>query len=136
MITRRLIAVLALALAVIAGTAAAQAPGARLDGRLPDATPLVSIEQSRGTVLDALDTLATQAGVSAVVTAPESLTARPLAMHVIKQPASEVLNLILEAGDLRASFVNGVLRVRSDATAGLRDRRARRHERGGFRGAD
>jgi hypothetical protein len=134
MITRRLIAALVIA-HVLAGAAAAQTSGTRLDGRLADTTPLVSIDQSRGTVLDALDALATQAGMNLVVTAPESLTARPLVMHVVKRPASEVLSLILEAGDLRASFANGLLKVQSGATAGIRDRRAWRHERGGDRGA-
>jgi hypothetical protein len=120
---------------VLAG--AATADTGRLEGQLPDNTPLVSIDQTRGTVLDALGAVSKQTGWSLVVTAPESATTRPLAMQATERPASDVLNLILEAGSLRASFADGVLRVRSDVpvasgvTAG-----ERRRERGRHRGAD
>jgi hypothetical protein len=55
-----------------------------------------------------------------------------------KRPAGDVLELILEAGSLRASFADGVLRVRSDATtAGTGDSwRERRRERRGRRGSE
>src|SRR5262249_31418780 len=109
----------------------------RLEGRLPDNAPVVSIDQPRGTVLDALSALAKQAGWTLVVTAPESATARALTLQVSKKPAGEVLELILDAGALRASFADGVLRVRSDTTtAESRGTwRERRRERRG-RGAD
>jgi len=128
----RLIAVLAIALALSPGlvSPAAAAEG-RLDGRLPDNTPVVSIDQPRGTVLDALNAIATQTGWNLVVTAPESATTRPLTLKVSKRPAGEVLDLVLEAATLRASFANGVLRVRADATAASRDSwRRRRGSRG------
>jgi hypothetical protein len=66
-----------------------------------------------------------------VVTAPESATTRPLTLKVSKRPAGEVLDLVLEAATLRASFANGVLRVRADAAAASRDSwRSRRRSRG------
>jgi len=128
----RLIAVLAVALALSVGLVSpAAAAGGRLDGRLPDNTPVVSIDQPRGTVLDALNAIATQTGWNLVVTAPESATTRPLTLKVSKRPAGEVLDLVLEATTLRASFANGVLRVRTDAAAASRDSwRSRRGSRG------
>jgi len=116
---------------------AATPDGLRLEGRLPDNTPLVSIDQPRGTILDALSATAKQTGWSLVVTAPESVTTRPLTLQVSKRPAAEVLDLILEAGSLRASFADGVLRVRPDATTATADSwRARRRERLGHRGSE
>jgi hypothetical protein len=129
----RLIAVLAVALALSPGLVSpAAAAGGRLDGRLPDNTPVVSIDQPRGTVLDALNAIATQTGWNLVVTAPESATTRPLTLKVSKRPAGEVLDLVLEAATLRASFTNGVLRVRADAAATSSDswRGRRRGSRG------
>jgi len=119
-------------------TWAATPDSRRLDGRLPDNAPLVSIDQPRGTVLDALSALARQAGWTLVVTAPESATARALALQVSKKPVAEVLELVLEAGALRASFADGVLRVRSDTTTTesrgtWRERRRERHGRGSER---
>jgi hypothetical protein len=110
----------------------------RLEGRLPASTPIVSIDQPRGTVLDALSTIAKQAGWSLVVTAPESATTRTFTIQVSKRPAGDVLELILEAGSLRASFADGVLRVRSDSTAaGSGDSwRERRRDRRGRRGSE
>ena len=127
----RLIAVLAVALALSPGLVSpAAAAGGRLDGRLPDNTPVVSIDQPRGTVLDALNAIATQTGWNLVVTAPESATTRPLTLKVSKRPAGEVLDLVLEAATLRASFANGVLRVRADAAASRDSWRGRRGSRG------
>ncbi len=122
-------------LPVLAG--AATSDTGRLEGRLPDNTPLVSIDQTRGTVLDALGAVSKQTGWSLVVTAPESATTRPLAIQASKRPAGDVLNLILEASSLRASFADGVLRVRSDvpAASGV-TARERRRERGRHRGAE
>src|SRR5262244_2833772 len=118
----KLIVALAVVLACLPGLAWAATPdGHRLEGRLPDDTPVVSIDQPRGTILDALSAIAKQTGWSLVVTAPESVTTRPLTLQVSKRPAGEVLDLVLEAGSLRATFADGVLRVRSDATAASGD---------------
>ena len=71
----KLIAVLAVNLVLLPGLAwAATADSRRLDGRLPDNSPVVSIDQPRGTVLDALTAITKQTGWSLVVTAPESVT--------------------------------------------------------------
>src|SRR5215469_16665070 len=111
----KLVVVLAVVLVLPPGLGWAATPdGHRLEGRLPDDTPVVSIDQPRGTILDALSTIAKQAGWSLVVSAPESATIRPLTMQVSKRPAGEVLDLVLEAGSLRATFTDGVLRVRSE----------------------
>jgi len=133
----KLIAVLILVF--LPGLAWAATPDSRrLEGRLPDNAPLVSIDQPRGTVLDALSALAKQTGWSLVVTAPESATARALTIQISKRPAGDVLELVLEAGSLRAAFADGVLRVRSDtSTAESRDSwRERRRERRGRRGSE
>jgi hypothetical protein len=99
--------------------------------------PVVSLDQPRGTVLDALSAIAKQTGWSLVVTAPESATTRPLTIQVSKRPAGEALDLVLEAGSLRASFADGVLRVRSDDTAKSSDSwRERRRERRGRHGSE
>jgi hypothetical protein len=137
----RLTAALVIALTLLAGHAGADTPDTRrLEGRLPDITPVVSIDQTRGTVLDALSAVTKQAGWSLVVTAPESVTARTLAIQVAKRPAADVLNLILEAGSLRASFADGVLRVRADIAAPSGDSahsaRGWGRYRRGHRGAD
>jgi hypothetical protein len=134
----RLIVVLAVALVLLPRFAWAATPASgRLEGRLPDSAPVVSIDQPRGTVLDALSAIAKQTGWSLVVTAPESATTRPLTLQVSKRPAGEVVDLILEAGSLRASFADGVLRVRADATAVSRDSwRERRRERRGRHGSE
>src|SRR5262245_46892106 len=131
----RLVVVLVVALVTMTGVVfAAAAVGGRLDGRLPDNTPAVSIDQPRGTVVDALSVLAKQTGWTLVVIAPESATSRPLTLQVTKRPAGEVLDLILDAGVLRASFVDGVLRVRGDAKATSREAwRERRGRRGSER---
>jgi len=55
-----------------------------------------------------------RAGVSC--TAPESAASRPLSIQATKKPAGEVLELVLEAGALRASFADGLLRVRPGTT--------------------
>src|SRR2546426_7652897 len=134
----KLIVVLAVALVLLPGLAWAATPaGGRLEGRLPDSAPIVSIDQPRGTVLDALSAIAKQTGWSLVVTAPESATTRALSLHVSKRPVGEVLDLILEAGSLRASFADGVLRVRADVTAASGDSgRERRRERRGRHGSE
>jgi len=107
---------------------AAASDSQRLEGRLPDNAPAISIDQPRGTVLDALSAVSKQAGWSLVVTAPEGATSRPLTIQVSRRPAAEVLQMVLEAGGLNASFADGVLRVRSDTgvTADWRDRRRER----------
>src|SRR5215472_6251597 len=129
----KLIVVFAVVLVLLPCLAWAVTPdGRRLEGRLPDDTPVVSIDQPRGTILDALSTIAKQAGWSLVVSAPESATIRPLTLQVSKRPAGEVLDLFLEAGSLRATFADGVLRVRSDATAASGD--SWRERRRGWRG--
>src|SRR5436309_8434349 len=136
MTAAKLIVVLAVALMLLPGLAWAATPDSRrLEGRLPDNSPAVSIDQSRGTVLDALSALAKQTGWSLVVTAPESATTRPLTLQVSKRPAGEVLDLILEAGSLRASFAEGVLRVRSDTAASGDSWREGRRERSGRHGS-
>jgi hypothetical protein len=134
----RLIVVLAVALVLLPRFAWAATPASgRLEGRLPDSAPVVSIDQPRGTVLDALSAIAKQTGWSLVVTAPDSATTRPLTLQVSKRPAGEVVDLILEAGSLRASFADGVLRVRADATAVSGDSwRERRRERRGRHGSE
>jgi len=117
-------------LVFLPGFALAAVSDSRLEGRLPDNAPAISIDQPRGTVLDALSALSKQAGWSLVVTAPESAISRPLALQVSRRPAADVLQMVLEAGGLNASFADGVLRVRSDAgvTADSRERRReRRH---------
>jgi hypothetical protein len=126
----------------LTGPVGAETPGsARLEGRLPDTIPVVSVDQTRGSVLDALDAISKQAGWSLVVTAPESVASRPLAIRITKRPATDALNLVLEAGALRATFADGVLKVRPDvpATRGSereRRRESRRAERRHSRGAD
>jgi hypothetical protein len=133
----KLIVVLAVALMSLPGLAWAAAPDTRrLEGRLPDDSAVVSLAQPRGTVLDALSAITKQTGWVLVVTAPESATTRPLTIQVSKRPAGEVLDLVLEAGSLRASFADGVLRVRSDDTAKSADSwRERRRERRGRHGS-
>src|SRR5262249_45754376 len=129
----KLVVVLAAVLVLLPSLGWAATPdGHRLEGRLPDDTPVVSIDQSRGTILDALSTIAKQAGWSLVVSAPPSATTRPLTLQVSKRPANEVLDLVLEAGSLRAAFADGVLRVRSDATAASGE--SGRERRRGWRG--
>ena len=134
----KLIVVLAVALMSLPGLARAATPDSgRLEGRLPDNSPVVSLAQPRGTVLDALNAIATQTGWTLVVTAPESATTRPLTIQVSKRPAGEVLDLILDAGALRASFADGVLRVRPDDTAKSTDSwRERLRERRGRHGSE
>ena len=139
MSARRLILGLAVTLALLPGLAWAATPDSRrLEGRLPDNTPAVSIDQTRGTVLDALSAISRQTGWSLVVTAPENVTGRTLAIQVSKKPAAEALELVLEAGALRASFADGILRVRPDVgTAESRDGwRERRRERRGRHGSE
>ena len=134
----KLIVVLVVALTSLPGFAWAAPPDSRrLEGRLPDDSPVVSLAQPRGTVLDALNAIAKQTGWSLVVTAPESATTRPLTIQVSKRPAGEVLDLVLDAGSLRASFADGILRVRSDDTAKPADSwRERRRERRGRHGSE
>ncbi|HZO38028.1 MAG TPA: hypothetical protein VFE97_02305 [Methylomirabilota bacterium] len=133
----KLIVVLAAALVLLPAAVWAATPGAtRLEGRLPDNAAVVSIDQTRGTVLDALSAIARQTGYTLVVTAPESATSRPLVLQVSKRPAGEVLDLVLEAGALRASFADGVLRVRSDAGVAGDSWRERRRERRGRHGSE
>ena len=130
--------VLVVAIALVASLAEAANPDTRrIESPLPPDAPTVTIDQTSGTVLDALGAITKQMGWSLVVTAPETATTRPLALHVSKRPASEVLQLVLEAGALRATFANGVLRVRPDTTAVSGDSwRERRRERRGRRGTE
>ena len=126
----KLVAGLAVIVVLLPGLAwAAASDPSRLDGRLPDSTPVVSLDQPRGSVLDALSALSKQAGWSLVVTAPESATGRPLTIQVSRRPAADVLEMVLEAGGLRASFSEGVLRVRSDIGATADSRESRRDRR-------
>ena len=68
----RLIVVLTVALVLLPRFAWVATPASgRLEGRLPDNVPVVSIDQARGTVLDALTAIAKQTGWSLAVTAPE-----------------------------------------------------------------
>src|SRR5215510_4807870 len=134
----KLIVVFAVVLVLLPGLAWAVAPDSRrLEGRVPDDTPVVSIDQPRGTILDALSAIAKQTGWSLVVSAPESATTRPLTLQVSKRPAREVLDLVLEAGSLRASVGDGVLRVRAEAAAASGDSWwERRRERRGRHGSE
>src|SRR5262249_9620850 len=134
----RLIVVLAVALILLSDIAGAATPdGGRLTGRLPDDAPVVSIDQPRGTVLDALSAIAKQTGWSLVVTAAESATTRPLTIQVSKRPAGEVLHMVLERGSLRAAFADGVLWVGTDTTGAAGDSwRERRRERRGRYGSE
>ncbi len=118
--------IVAAALLLIGSASAETSDAARLEGRLPDNTPRVSIQQTRGTVLDALSAIAEQAGWSLVVTAPERVSSRALVIQVRTRPANEVLDMVLEAGSLRATFANGVLRVRPDITASSGESERRR----------
>jgi hypothetical protein len=116
------IGLLVVAVILVAGVVAAETPAAaRLEGRLPDKVPIVSIDQTRGTVLDALDAISKQAGWSLVVNAPETARSRALAIQIRRRPADEALNLVLEAGALRATFADGVLKVRPDTAAASGD---------------
>jgi len=127
------VVVLAVACVLLPGlTAAAPPESGRLTGRLPDHVPAVSVDQPRGTVLDALSTITKQTGWSLVVTAPDSATAHPLTLQTSNRPVDEVLEMVLEAGSLRASFADGILRVRPDpvATSGDGGRERRRDRRG------
>src|SRR5262249_29718043 len=131
--TGRLI-LLVIAVILVAGRVDAETAGTpRLQGALPDEVPAVSIDQTRGTVLDALDAIAKQTGWSLVVTAPESASSGPLTMQVWTRPANEVLELVLEAGSLRATFADGVLKVGSEIAAASgepgRERKSRRSDR-------
>ena len=48
---------------LLAGPVGAETSGsARLEGRLPDTIPVVSVDQTRGTILDALEAISKQAG--------------------------------------------------------------------------
>src|SRR5262249_3272852 len=123
----KLIVVFAVVLVLLPGLAWAVTPDShRLEGRLPDDTPVVSIDQPRGTILDALSTIAKQAGWSLVVSAPESATTRPLTLQVSKRPAGEGLDLGLEAGSLPAALAPGGLRRRRPASSLGRHGRVRR----------
>ena len=114
----KLVALALLATFVAADRADAQtAPASRLEGQVPERAPIVSIEQVHGSVLDALDAIARQAGWNLVVTAPESATSRPLAIRITKRPATEALDLVLDAGGLRATLADNTLKVRPDAVA-------------------
>ena len=96
----KLIVVLVVALMSLPGLAWSAPPDSRrLEGRLPDNSPAVSLSQPRGTVLDALNAIANQTGWSLVVTAPESATTRPLAIWASAALASTaaVLSLVLVA---------------------------------------
>jgi hypothetical protein len=132
---------LSLALLLSAPAGAQSAGSARLEGPLPDRNPVVSVDQTGGTVLDALDSIAKQAGWNLVVAAPESATSRPLTIRITQRPANDALNLVLEAGGLRATFADGVLKVRSDVGVTSRGaererRRGRRAERAESRGTE
>ena len=131
--TSGLIASLVTAVLLLAGRVGEETPAStRLEGQLPDTVPLVSIDQTRGTVLDALSAISKQAGWTLVVTAPETASARAFAMQIRKQPATEALNLVLEAGSLRATFAGNVLKVRPDTVAAepVRERKGRRGRHG------
>src|SRR5215475_2361247 len=94
----RLIVVLGIAAAFSLSLAGAATPDSRWrEGQLPDNTPAVSIDQPRGTVLDALNAITAQTGWNLVVSAPESATKRPLVIRVSQRPAADVLDMILEA---------------------------------------
>jgi hypothetical protein len=126
MVTTSLMLVIAL---LGAGSAGAATSGAgRLEGRLPDTIPIVSIDQTRGTVLDALDAISKQAGWNLVVMVPESVSSRPLAIRIVRRPATEALDLVLEAGALRATFADGVLKVSPEAAVTRGSERERRRE--------
>src|SRR5262249_53940055 len=115
------IVVLAVVLVFLPSLAWAVTPDSpRLEGRVPDPTPVVSIDQPRGTILDALSAIAKQTGWSLVVTAPESATKRPLTLQVSNRPAGEVLDLVLEAGPPPAAVAGGGLRGAAGAPAGGR----------------
>ena len=66
----RLIVVVGVAVVLLSGfTETAARDGGRLAGRLPENAPVVSIDQPRGTVLDALSAITKQTGWSLVVSA-------------------------------------------------------------------
>jgi len=118
----RLIVVLAVALVLLPGLAGAATPDSgRLTGHLPDQVPVVSIDQPRGTVLDALSAITKQTGWSLVVSVPESATTHPLTLQVSKRPANEVLDrprgglapgLVRRRGPPRSSGHHGRIRRR------------------------
>lgn len=83
----------------------------RLVGTWPSKTPKVSVNVRKGTVAQALRSIAKQAGWGLMLGAPTALTERQLTLQVRNRPAAEVLDLVLMHGRLKAELKNKVLVV-------------------------
>jgi hypothetical protein len=83
----------------------------RLVGTWPAKTPKVSVNVRKGTVAQALRSIAKQAGWGLMLGAPAALTEQQITIQVRNRPAAEVLDLVLTHGRLKAELKNKVLVV-------------------------
>jgi len=98
----------------------APAPLPRLRGDLPAEPPRVSLEQTDGTVAEALLAVTQQCGWGLLLTSPAE---GKLTLHAADRPADEILLMILEAGQLEAELEGGLLKIipAAPATAAVAD---------------
>lgn len=102
-------------LSAVAGPIAAEEPAAppavRLRGELPSKTPRVTVKLADATVPEALQAVCAKARLGLVLTGGETATDERITLSLKQHPAAELLELILEAGNLQAEIRGGVLFV-------------------------
>lgn len=83
----------------------------RLVGRWPSPTRKISLDQQKGTVADALRSIARQVGWDLMMSAPLDTIQHPIALQVKNRPAAMVLDLVLMQSGLQAELKENLLLV-------------------------
>jgi hypothetical protein len=83
----------------------------RLSGEWPDKIPKISVTATDDTIADILQNLSKQLGYGLVLKAPEQTAGKKMTLRLVRKPATEVLEIVLENGDLNALLKGGILFV-------------------------
>jgi hypothetical protein len=84
----------------------------RITGDWPTKTRLVTLKQTAGTVTEALETICKQLDLGLVLDAPVENTGKRITVQLIRKSGRDVLEFVLQSGDLQGELKNGILFVR------------------------
>ncbi len=87
-----------------------------LTGDWPKKTRPVTVEVTDAPIANVLQSISKQLGLGLVINAPEELIQKRTTLRLIRKPARDVLEIVLENGSLKAEIKDGILFVRPVAS--------------------